>query len=358
VITTGDMLKKAAEPGFRPERSAFFMPTTMGPCRFGQYYKFHRMVLDELGHRDVKILTLRQTEGFHSDVGALGAAFLRRAWSAVLATDVLGKLLREVRPYEKEKGATDRVYARALSRLERAVESGDDLADALLECRGEFAGVPADFSQPRPRIGLIGEIYVRCHPFANEETVRRVEALGGEAVLPPFEEWLNYISWERRGESLRLRRWGSFFKELNASQGHRRDRGRIMDLFRGHVRGGLHELPTKEILSRASPYIHDSLRGEAVLSVGRAVEYAEDDFAGVVNIAPFGCMPSTIVASLTRRFRRDHRGIPWLDMYFDGTAQTGTQTRLEAFMAQARDFAPGARGSHGGSERRAAETKV
>ena len=81
--------------------------------------------------------------------------------------------------------------ARALARLERDVESGTDLADGLLACRGEFAAVAADFSRPRPRIGLIGEVYVRCHPFANEDTVRRVEQLGGEAVLPPFEEWLN-----------------------------------------------------------------------------------------------------------------------------------------------------------------------
>jgi predicted nucleotide-binding protein (sugar kinase/HSP70/actin superfamily) len=184
---------------------------------------------------------------------------------------------------------------------------------------------------------------VRCHHFANENTVRKIEELGGEAVLPPFEEWLNYIAWERRDESRRGRRWGVLFKELVVGQVQRRDKNRILGLFRGHLRGRLHERPTAEILERASPYIHESIRGEACLSMGRAVEYAEEDFAGVVNIAPFGCLPSTIVASLTRKFRKNHRGIPWLDMYFDGTQQTGTQTRLEAFMAQAGDYAQGRR---------------
>ena len=179
---------------------------------------------------------------------------------------------------------------------------------------------------------------MRCHHFANENTVRKIEELGGEAVLPPFEEWLNYIAWERRDESIRGRRWGVFFKEMIARQVQRHDKARILKLFRGHLRGRLAERPTREILDRASPYIHESMRGEACLSMGRAVEYAEEDFAGVVNIAPFGCLPSTIVASLTRKFRQHHQSIPWLDMYFDGTRQTGTQTRLEAFMAQAADY--------------------
>ena len=352
IITTGDFLRKVQEPGFDPKRSAFFMPTAMGPCRFGQYNKFHRMVLDELGYRDVKLMVFSQGRGFHKDSGSLGASFLRLGWNAVVATDVLGKLLREVRPYEKEKGATDRVYERSLRRLERAVESRGDIIGTLLECREEFAGVPADRSVQKPRIGLIGEVYVRCHQFANEHTVRAIEELGGEAVLPPFEEWLNYISWERRGESLRERRYGVFLKEMLAGQVQRRDKGRILELFRGHIRGRLAELPTDEILEKADPYIHSSVKGEMCLSMGRAVEYAEDDFAGVVNIAPFGCLPSTIVASLTRKFRQNHRGIPWLDMYFDGTRQTGTQTRLEAFMAQATDYARSGGGNGRGHQRR------
>ena len=356
IITTGDFLKKVGEPGFDPKRSSFFMPTAMGPCRFGQYNKFHRMVLDELGYRDVKLVVFSQGRGFHKDPGSLGTSFLRLGWSAVVATDVLGKLLREVRPYEKEKGAADRVYERALRRLERAIESRGDIIGSLLESREEFAGLPMDRASQRPRIGLIGEVYVRCHQFANEQTVRAIEDLGGEAVLPPFEEWLNYIAWERRTESRRERRWGGFLKELIADQIQRRDKDRILELFRGHIRGRLTERPTDEILELADRYIHSSVRGEMCLSMGRAVEYAEEDFAGVVNIAPFGCLPSTIVASLTRKFRKDHKSIPWLDMYFDGTRQTGTQTRLEAFMAQATDYARSG-GNGGGAKRRSEAAK-
>jgi predicted nucleotide-binding protein (sugar kinase/HSP70/actin superfamily) len=343
VITTGDILKKVSEPGFDPKRAAFFMPTAMGPCRFGQYNKFHRMVLDDLGYRDVKILAFNQNQGFHSDTGKLGSGFLRRAWQSIIAVDTLGKLLRQVRPAEKAKGTADRVYEHALKRLERGIEARGDLLEVLLEIRDEFVAIPVENGRPRPRIGLIGEVYVRCHQFANEYVIRKIEELGGEAVLPPFEEWVNYIAWERRTESVRRKQWGVFFRELVAGHVQRRDRARIQDIFRGHIRGRLHELSTEEVLKRADPYIHRTIKGEACLSVGRAVEYAEEDFAGVVNIAPFGCLPSTIVASLTRKFRQNHRNLPWLDLYFDGTSQAGTQTRLEAFMAQAADFAAAGR---------------
>jgi predicted CoA-substrate-specific enzyme activase len=339
VITTGDILKKVQEPGFDPKTSAFFMPTAMGPCRFGQYNKFHRMILDDLGYSDVQIMVFNQTQGFHKDTGKLGPGFLRTAWRAIVAFDTMGKLVREVRPLEKEKGSADLVYDAALAKLEKVIESRGDLMTALMNIRDEFAAVPTDSgAAPRPRIGLIGEVYVRCHKFANEFLIRKIEELGGEAVLPPFQEWLNYIAWERRTESVRQKRWGAFFKEVVSGHVQRRDRARIQDIFKDQLRGRLNETTTEAVLKLADPYIHSTIKGEACLSVGRAVEYAEDDFAGVVNIAPFGCLPSTIVASLTRKFRQNHRNLPWLDLYFDGTSQAGTQTRLEAFMAQAADF--------------------
>ena len=52
-ITTGDFLKIAQQPGFDAKRTVFFMGTTDGPCRFGQYAPFLRKVLREQGYGDV-----------------------------------------------------------------------------------------------------------------------------------------------------------------------------------------------------------------------------------------------------------------------------------------------------------------
>jgi predicted nucleotide-binding protein (sugar kinase/HSP70/actin superfamily) len=49
VVTTGDMIKKITEGDCDTDRTVFFMPGANGPCRFGQYSQFHRMILDDLG---------------------------------------------------------------------------------------------------------------------------------------------------------------------------------------------------------------------------------------------------------------------------------------------------------------------
>ncbi len=76
--------------------------------------------------------------------------------------------------------------------------------------------------------------------------------------------------------------------------------------------------------------------------MGRAIEYAHHGLNGVVNVAPFGCMPGAIVSGLLEKFREDNGGIPLLKMNYDGTEQSGEDTLLEAFVHQARQHMEGA----------------
>jgi hypothetical protein len=47
-------------------------------------------------------------------------------------------------------------------------------------------------------------------------------------------------------------------------------------------------------------------------------------------------MPGIIVTGLAEAVRADHGRIPWLDVIYDAQGGTNIQTRLEAFMHQAR----------------------
>ncbi|MBU1026260.1 MAG: CoA activase, partial [Candidatus Margulisbacteria bacterium] len=53
IVTTGDFIRKIMEPGLDRDRTAFFMPSASGPCRFGHYNHTHRIILDRLGFHDV-----------------------------------------------------------------------------------------------------------------------------------------------------------------------------------------------------------------------------------------------------------------------------------------------------------------
>ena len=67
--------------------------------------------------------------------------------------------------------------------------------------------------------------------------------------------------------------------------------------------------------------------------MGRAVEYAEHGFNGILNIIPFGCMPGIIVSMLLLQFGRDY-GLPVLTLSVDGSKDSGQDIRLEAFFHQ------------------------
>ena len=75
IVTTGDMVKLVKDPNFDHERAAFFMPSGNGPCRFGQYHRFHRLVLDDLGFQHVPIYSPNQDETLYSDLGIMGSRF-------------------------------------------------------------------------------------------------------------------------------------------------------------------------------------------------------------------------------------------------------------------------------------------
>ena len=124
IVTTGDMVKLVKDPNFDHERAAFFMPSGNGPCRFGQYHRFHRLVLDDLGFHHVPIYSPNQDETLYSDLGIMGSRFTRLAWQGIVAVDLLMKKLLETRPYEKEKGKTDQVYQESLKRVCEAILQG------------------------------------------------------------------------------------------------------------------------------------------------------------------------------------------------------------------------------------------
>ena len=110
ILTTGDMVKALKKNDLDPGQAAFFMPSGNGPCRFGQYNRFHRMVLDEMGFDHVPIYSPNQDDGIYEDLDMVGNQFSRQGWKAVVGIDLLTKMLHEIRPYERNQGETDKVY--------------------------------------------------------------------------------------------------------------------------------------------------------------------------------------------------------------------------------------------------------
>lgn len=340
VLTTGDMVKIVRRPDFDPKRAAFFMPSGNGPCRFGQYHRFHRKVLDELGYPDVPIYSPNQDETLYRDLGILGSKFSRLGWWAIVGVDLLQKKVLETRPYEVNPGETDRVYSELLwgfCDLIRKDPEIEEVVEYLLEARRRLDGIPTQGKGTKPKVGVVGEIYVRLNRFANEDVVRKIEALGGEVRLAPLVEWVHYINKmakrraKKRGHLRNL--LGIVLKEYF----QHKDERRLAQAFYGSIEEP-EEPPTQWLLDLAAPYIHDSFEGEAILTVGKTLDYALKGASGVVNVMPFTCMPGTITTAVLKRLKEENGNFPILNISYDGQEQSDVLVRLEAFMYQVRQY--------------------
>jgi predicted nucleotide-binding protein (sugar kinase/HSP70/actin superfamily) len=331
------MVKKVMEPDFVAERSAFFMPSGTGPCRFGQYNVFHRLVLDSLGYRDVPIFSPNQDTTFYKDLGIVGKDFTLQAWKGIIAYELLNKCLHEIRPYEKEKGAADRLYLTYATKLYQSLRNSNGcyLEDTLKGIRRDFENLSRNNGR-KPLIGIIGEIFVRSHRFSNENLIRKVEAMGGEAWLAPVEEWIYYVNLMGLKKALLKKEKSAIINFFLKTFFQKKIEHRFAKYFRGFLKT-LKEPETKEILEKASPYLHSSFEGEAILSIGKSIDLLEKGASGIVNAMPFGCMPGTIVTAMLRGVSTDF-GIPNISIPYDGSESPTVAIQLEAFMDQAREY--------------------
>ena len=96
-----------------------------------------------------------------------------------------------------------------------------------------------------------------------------------------------------------------------------------------------------KVLKLAGRYLPIDYKGEAVLSIGKAMEMAQLGASGVVNAMPFNCMPGTVVSSLSKKVSEDLNSIPWLNISYEGLRDSGEETRLEAFSEQVKAFERG-----------------
>lgn len=334
LLTVGDIIRKTKQPDFDPRRAAFFMAVANGPCRFGQYHKLHRFVLDEIGLSEVPIVVLDQDNDYHRDIGALTLAFEKTGWKAITAIDVMVKYLLETRPYEAHPGETDAVFKDAVDGLCRVILAKRNIWPYLEEIRTAFSRIPVDSQGERPRIGIVGEIYVRSNPFSNDNIIRRIEALGGEVVMPPLSEWINYTTYVRKHRNRRRSRYGHMLRDMLREYIQGFLEGKVYRTF-----GRTTDPHPKALLSIAKPYLDPSFEGEAVLSIGKAIEYITDHgVAGIINVMPFTCMPGTIVTAVMNRVRETHQAVPFITMSYTGQQNLNTQIRLEAFLYQAQQY--------------------
>ena len=149
------------------------------------------------------------------------------------------------------------------------------------------------------KIGIVGEIFSILEPAVNKNLIKKIEKMGAlvHNSLP-----LSYF----------------IFKDFY-NRGWMKRRGMDRQTFLA-ARKKAHEYFPKEI------------GGHGVESIIHTIYYGMKRVGGGIHVEPFACMPGSKVAAIIDDVSYDY-SIPVMRLIFDAhTAETGLNTRLEAFV--------------------------
>lgn len=363
-ITLGDILlylkteQQKRGAAFDPGNYLYFLPTSDGPCRFGMYNRYQRMVLDSFAGLDrVKIVSITTKDGYSLD-GLIERSrmldFRKASYIAIIVADIIERLLWRIRPYERKAGITDTLIERCRDTMQTSIEthaaagSYDRILDKLdaLVREGKTLIDPA--MPAKPLIGIVGEIFLRMHVQSNQDLIRILENHGAEVVNSSLAEWVNFISYGQLRENkinfrLNLRQFnfrrlktdlhkmlnfGSelFYQESRQKQFYRRV-SKSIDIEHDHK---VHHL--KRLLHKKDIFTFD-ITTETCLSIAAIMQFAAEGYNGVVNVYPFTCMPGMTTSAIVKPVM-NRRRVPYLDTPYDGSLQPGRETAIRTFMHQ------------------------
>lgn len=331
MLTLGTMLNRLEPERDTSEEFALLMPTARGPCRFGVYNVLHKIALEQAGWgKRVGVFSPDDGDYFRET----SPEFSAKLWCGFLAHDMLEAMMLDVRPVERRAGAATALYERYLREVVRCMErppSGSasaivrELFGGLWGMRDIVTRAASDMAALKnrvrdvPTVAVVGEIYVRLDPFANDFIIDKLEQRGIRVRCAPFVEWLEYTSYlaEERVLQKRLRPDDNPMT-IGISGLVQRTTFEVLYGICAQALEWGPRLRIPDTLESADPYIHTALTGEACLTVGGPVtEFRHQLIQGVVIVGPHECMPCKIAEAQYGKVIEE-MNLPYLSVALNG----------------------------------------
>ncbi|MBP3888182.1 MAG: 2-hydroxyacyl-CoA dehydratase [Cellulosilyticum sp.] len=339
IIVIGQMLRALKSPEVNPHKAALIITQTGGGCRASNYISFLRKALEDSGMSYVPVISL-SAQGLENHPGVqITPGLAKRAIMGLLYGDLLMRVLYRVRPYEKIPGSVNELYEKWCEIGKENVLSGDQKAfkKNVAQLVHEFDTIPL-LEIKRPKVGLVGEILVKFHPYANNEVVETIEAEGGEAVMPDLLDFFFYCAYNAKFKYHVLN------KPLKGLMGAdaviwylNQKRKPICDALAKSKRF----TPPHDIAHLAERAGHilslGHQMGEGWFLTAEIVSLIEDDVNNVICMQPFGCLPNHVTGKgIVKELRRVYplSNVVTVD-YDPGSSHVNQLNRIKLMMATA-----------------------
>ncbi len=236
---------------------------------------------------------------------------------------MFGGLVRKmgcrIRPYEVQKGTTNKVIKKSIDLLADSFLGNRSKESAVADVVSYFEEIEVRYS-PRPKVAIFGDLYSRDNNVINQGLVEFIEDNGGEVITTPFSSFLKMISsqyfrkWFIEGQYLNVLSAKTFFATASMlGKTYYKYFERVLkepDL-------EYNESPEK-ILSEYNIRVENT--GEAMDNILK-IYYIKKHYPDVslfVQASPAFCCPSLVTEAMAKRIEIK-TGTPIVSITYDGT---------------------------------------
>jgi len=298
MLVIGQFIDAIKRGGYDPHKVALIITQTGGGCRASNYIALLRKALKKAEYEFVPVISLNAS-GFEPNPGFKPSLrLLHKLHDGLIFGDLVMSLVNQTRPYEKKQGATNALKKEVDQDLEKYFDHkslfswhrNKKKSKAIIKRFRQIETTDED----KPKIGIVGEIYVKYSPLGNNHLEATLEKEGVEVVTPPLYDFFLYSfdstapDIKRYGGSF-MKRW--LFKSIVAYIEIRR--GKIRKLMK---KGGF-EAPIsyKKLRSLVKDFLDVGTHtGEGWLLTAEMIDLIHHDAPNIVCTQPFGCLPNHI----------------------------------------------------------------
>ncbi len=343
ILVTGQMIEALQSGKYDVNKTALIMSQTGGGCRATNYIGFIRKALKDAGFEQVPVISLNVV-GMEKMPGfKLTPKLLDRLIKAALLGDLLQKMLHKNRAYEVNKGETDKLFEFWMEKCKKLVTNctNKEFKKAIYDMVDDFEKIELDFSKEKPKVGIVGEILIKYHPFGNNYVVDLLEKEGAEVVLPDFMGFIKFMATHKIT-------FNTLLNSNKTSATISRIALKLINLMEKDSNLALKKSKKNYLLPCDIWHLESSVKdilsignqtGEGWFLTAEMVEYIENDIPNIICVQPFACLPNHVVGKgviKTIRNKYPEANITPVD-YDPGASETNQANRIKLLMTIAKD---------------------
>ena len=343
ILTTGQMIEALESGKYDVNKTALIMSQTGGGCRATNYIGFIRKALKDAGYPNVPVISfnvvgMEKMPGFK-----ITPSLMEKLLKCVVYGDLLQKMLYKNRAYEINKGESQATFDKWMEKAKRLVQNSNnkEFKKSIYDIVEDFEKIKLDETIKKPRVGIVGEVLIKYHPYGNNFVADKLEEEGAEVILPDFMGFVKFIATHKItfNELLKTNATKAKIFEIAIS---------LIDIFEKDVKIALNK-SKKDYLMPCDIW-HLEEKVQDVLSIGNQtgegwfltaemIEYIENGIPNIICVQPFACLPNHVVGKgviKTIRSMFPQANITPVD-YDPGASEANQTNRIKLLMTVAKD---------------------